>query len=87
MLEIAYNFMCQLYPSNLSFFFKRGAVRSRTQIHAFFFFFFATQYSVSPGATIQRGYIIFPKSAESELFYENFIFKEVLFFFLAFGSP
>ena len=86
MLEIAYNFMCQLYPSNLSFFLK-GVQSGVAPKFMLFFFFFTTQYSVSPGATVQRGYIISPKSAESEFFYENFIFKEVLFFLLAFGSP
>ena len=87
MLEIAYNFMCQLYPSNLSFFLKGVQSGVAPKFMLFFFFFLLLNTLVSPGATVQRGYIISPKSAESEFFYENFIFKEVLFFLLAFGSP
>ena len=75
MLEIAYNFICQLYPINTEFFFFFKVVQSGVEpgICALF----AAQYCVSLGATVQRGYVIFPKLAVSQRqnFYENLVFK------------
>lgn len=70
---------------NLNFFKKGVQSGVAPKIHAFFFF--TTQYSVSPGATVQRGYVIFPKSAESEFFMRTWFSKRCSFSFLLLVPP
>lgn len=70
---------------NLNFFKKGVQSGVAPKIHAFFFFY----YSI---LCLSRSYCPerirhFPKVSRVRIFYENLVFKEVLFFFLAFGSP